>query len=135
MKNKQPVPVLIPFLILVSMLFIGILIFAYVETKKANPKMIEVGRTPWSARVPLDPPLAGLMTNPARPTGASAADQGVRPTIPHDLHAVRLALGRRAPSVAPAARTSTPSCSKAASSRPARTSATPNSTSKASSSV
>ena len=43
MKNKQPVPVLIPFLILVSMLFIGILIFAYVETKKANPKMIEVG--------------------------------------------------------------------------------------------
>ena len=44
MKNK-PVPVLIPFLILVSMLFIGILIFAYVETKKANPQMIEVGRT------------------------------------------------------------------------------------------
>jgi len=41
MKNKQPVPVLIPFLILVSMLFIGILIFAYVETKKANPKMID----------------------------------------------------------------------------------------------
>jgi hypothetical protein len=61
MKNKQSVPVLIPFLILVSMLFIGILIFAYVETKKANPKMIEVGavgRTPWSARVPLDPLLA-----------------------------------------------------------------------------
>ena len=42
MKNKQSVPVLIPFLILVSMLFIGILIFAYVETKKANPEMIEV---------------------------------------------------------------------------------------------
>jgi hypothetical protein len=41
---KKPVPVLIPFLILVSMLFIGILIFAYVETKRANPKMIEVGR-------------------------------------------------------------------------------------------
>jgi hypothetical protein len=44
MKNKQSVPVLIPFLILVSMLFIGILIFAYVETKKANPKMIEQSR-------------------------------------------------------------------------------------------
>ena len=44
MKNKQSVPVLIPFLILVSMLFIGILIFAYVETKKANPIMIEVGQ-------------------------------------------------------------------------------------------
>ncbi len=41
MKNKQSIPVLIPFLILVSMLFIGILIFAYVETKKANPQMIE----------------------------------------------------------------------------------------------
>ena len=43
MKSKQRVPVLIPFLILVSVLFIGILIFAYVETKKANPKMIQVG--------------------------------------------------------------------------------------------
>jgi hypothetical protein len=42
MKPKQTVPVLIPFLILISVLFIGILIFAYVETKKANPKMIEV---------------------------------------------------------------------------------------------
>ena len=40
MKRKQSVPILIPFLILVSMLFIGILIFAYVETKKANPQMI-----------------------------------------------------------------------------------------------
>ena len=38
MKTKQSVPVLIPFLILVSMLFIGILIFTYVETKKANPR-------------------------------------------------------------------------------------------------
>jgi hypothetical protein len=34
------IPVLIPFLIVVSILFIGILIFAYVETKKANPQMI-----------------------------------------------------------------------------------------------
>jgi hypothetical protein len=42
---KKSVPVLIPFLILVSMLFIGILIYAYVETRKANPKMIEVGQT------------------------------------------------------------------------------------------
>ena len=45
MKQKQSVPVLVPFLIVVSMLFIGFLIFAYVETKKANPKMIEVGQT------------------------------------------------------------------------------------------
>ena len=42
---KKPVPALIPFLILVSAIFIGILIFAYVETKKANPQMIEVGQT------------------------------------------------------------------------------------------
>ena len=39
---KKRVPVLIPFLVFVSLLFIGILIFAYVETKKANPQMIEV---------------------------------------------------------------------------------------------
>jgi hypothetical protein len=37
------VPVLIPFLVVVATLFIGILIFAYVETKKANPQMIDVG--------------------------------------------------------------------------------------------
>ena len=42
MNSKQPVPVLVPFLILVSAIFIGILIFTYVETKKANPQMIKV---------------------------------------------------------------------------------------------
>ena len=41
---KRPVPALIPVLILVSALFIAILVFAYVETKKANPQMIEVGQ-------------------------------------------------------------------------------------------
>jgi hypothetical protein len=40
---------------------------------------IVVGRTPWSARVPLDPPVADYC-NSSRPTRASAADQGVRPT-------------------------------------------------------
>jgi hypothetical protein len=35
------VPALIPFLIAISALFIGILIFAYVETKKANPQMLD----------------------------------------------------------------------------------------------
>ncbi|HWC96195.1 MAG TPA: hypothetical protein VG456_05590 [Candidatus Sulfopaludibacter sp.] len=44
MKKSQPVPALIPVLVFISMLFIGILIFAYVETKKANPQMIEVGQ-------------------------------------------------------------------------------------------
>ena len=34
------VPILIPLLVLVSVLFIGILVFVYVETKKANPEMI-----------------------------------------------------------------------------------------------
>jgi len=40
------VPALIPVLALVSAIFIGILIFAYVETKKANPQMIQVGQLP-----------------------------------------------------------------------------------------
>jgi hypothetical protein len=48
---KKPVPVLIPFLVFVGALFIGILIFAYVETKKANPQMIPAQ----SAAVPRPP--------------------------------------------------------------------------------
>jgi cbb3-type cytochrome oxidase subunit 3 len=40
---KHRVPVLVPFLVFVSILFIGILIFTYVETKKANPQMIQAG--------------------------------------------------------------------------------------------
>ena len=40
--KERGVPALIPVLILISMVFIGILIFTYVETKKANPQMIEV---------------------------------------------------------------------------------------------
>ncbi len=52
----KKVPVLIPFLVFVSALFIGILIWTYVETKKANPQMIEVGQ---SIRLPSPaPPLA-----------------------------------------------------------------------------
>jgi hypothetical protein len=45
--------------------------------------MEKVGRTPWSARVPLDPLLAQPSQPhaiPQRPTGASAADRGGRPT-------------------------------------------------------
>ena len=38
---KRPIPALIPFLAVVSAIFIGILIFAYVETKKANPQMLD----------------------------------------------------------------------------------------------
>jgi len=44
-----------------------------------------VGWTPWSARVPLDPPCR---RRPTRPTGASAADPGVRPTRGSALIAV-----------------------------------------------
>ena len=43
-----------------------------------------VGRTPWSARdalVPLFARSIKRLRHPGRPTGASAADQGVRPTI------------------------------------------------------
>ena len=63
---KKSVPVLIPFLILVSVLFIGILIFAYVETRKANPKMIEVGQT----QQPL-PHVRGSEQSPDREGGVS----------------------------------------------------------------
>jgi len=49
MKKSHPMPVLVPLLFLVSAIFIGILIFAYVETKKANPQMIEVG---WQVKAP-----------------------------------------------------------------------------------
>jgi hypothetical protein len=37
-------PVLIPFLVFVGGLFIGILIFTYVQAKRANPQMIRVGQ-------------------------------------------------------------------------------------------
>ena len=40
--KKQGIPALIPVLIAIFMLFIGILIFTYVESKKANPQMIKV---------------------------------------------------------------------------------------------
>ena len=49
MNKPRPIPILVPFLLLVSALFIGILIFAYVETRKANPQMIEVG---WQTQAP-----------------------------------------------------------------------------------
>jgi hypothetical protein len=35
------VPALIPVLALISVIFIGIMIFAYVETKQANPEMLD----------------------------------------------------------------------------------------------
>jgi hypothetical protein len=47
-----------------------------------------VGRTPWSARVPPDPLFGkeiSLIQPRKRPTGASAADQGVCPTINPDV--------------------------------------------------
>ena len=48
------------------------------------PRML--GRTPWSARVPLDPLPQALTNTSSRPTWASAADQGVRPTWWRALH-------------------------------------------------
>jgi len=39
----KKVPAIIPFLVFVSAVFIGILIYVYVECKKANPQMITVG--------------------------------------------------------------------------------------------
>jgi hypothetical protein len=34
------VPVLIPFLVFVACLFLGLLVYTYVESKRANPQMI-----------------------------------------------------------------------------------------------
>jgi hypothetical protein len=41
----RKIPVLIPFLALITILFLSILVFAYVETKKANPQMIETSKS------------------------------------------------------------------------------------------
>ena len=41
MTPSRRVPALIPFLIFVSLVFIGILIYAYVEAKRANPLMLD----------------------------------------------------------------------------------------------
>ncbi len=54
------VPVLIPFLAFVALLFIGILIFTWVETKKANPQMIRS-----SGASVLQPPVASRQRLPA----------------------------------------------------------------------
>jgi nicotinate-nucleotide pyrophosphorylase (carboxylating) len=45
-----------------------------------SPDLI-VGRTPWSARDPLVPPSPQPHSTPEWPTGASAVDHAVRPTI------------------------------------------------------
>jgi hypothetical protein len=47
------IPVLIPVLILVSALFIGILVYTYVEAKRANPQMIRVGSITPADNMPL----------------------------------------------------------------------------------
>jgi hypothetical protein len=39
--TRRSVPALIPFLVFVSAVFIGILIYAYVEAKRANPQMLD----------------------------------------------------------------------------------------------
>jgi len=40
-RKPGPVPALIPFLVFVSLIFIGILVYAYVEAKRANPRMLD----------------------------------------------------------------------------------------------
>jgi hypothetical protein len=37
----KKIPILIPLLAVVAVLFLGILIFVYVQAKKANPQMIQ----------------------------------------------------------------------------------------------
>ena len=58
-------------------------------TPKTGPcglNLALMGRAPWSARVPLDPHL-GSDPITSRPTWASAADQGVRPTLHSSIRA------------------------------------------------
>lgn len=39
------VPPLIPFLVFVACLFLGLLVYTYVEAKRANPQMIHTSAT------------------------------------------------------------------------------------------
>ena len=58
----------------------------------------KVGRTPWSARVPLDPLFARqnqLHASPEKPTRGSAADQGARTTFSSSRAAKRHTKNRR----------------------------------------
>lgn len=41
MNRLRKIPALIPFLVFVSMIFIGILIYVYAQAKKANPQMLD----------------------------------------------------------------------------------------------
>lgn len=41
MSDRRRVPALIPFLMLVFVTFIGILVYVYVESKRANPQMLD----------------------------------------------------------------------------------------------
>ncbi len=48
---SKGIPALIPFLVFVCVLFIGILVYTYVESKKANPQMIPLGQVTNSTQV------------------------------------------------------------------------------------
>jgi hypothetical protein len=67
--SRRSVPALIPFLVFVSAVFIGILIYAYVEAKRANPQMLdENGRIKAAAfqRPRRRGVLAGFQAEPLR---------------------------------------------------------------------
>jgi len=44
------IPAIIPFLVFVSAVFIGILIYVYIACKKANPQMIETTHVVYALR-------------------------------------------------------------------------------------
>jgi hypothetical protein len=55
------IPVLIPFLVFVACLFFGLLVYTYVEAKRANPQMIRtssIGSHPLSGHAGIDNPGA-----------------------------------------------------------------------------
>ena len=86
---KKPVPALIPFLVFISMVFIGILIYVYIETKKANPQMIETAslcrasfQLAMPAFVPAYAARAGLRPQPRPSSGGRASYQGKASAVP-----------------------------------------------------
>jgi hypothetical protein len=87
MKSKG-VPALIPFLIVISAIFIGILIWAYVETKKANPQMIQVGQSCKHCSELLD--YAGPANNAGRSAPVERASGPAMPAFMRAFFAVAL---------------------------------------------
>src|SRR5262249_22209807 len=90
--QMKRIPVLIPFLCLVACIFIGILVYTYVEAKKANPEMIKT-----SARMPARTPAWQAWGFPplgARPALSAASTGGPRSPAAPEVKPSRRFCGR-----------------------------------------